>query len=1088
MSAKLQVRLLGGFYLTYEGKRVTAIEKSARLQALLAYLLLNAHHPQSRQQIAYTFWPDSTESQARTNLRKLLHRLQKALPDAGHYLKIEGHSLQWNVASPYQLDVDQLEDVLELVEQDPATDASEKVLRLYRGRLLPPADAGWLDRRRQSLQRRVIKALAVRADHHEGQGRFDKATAVLQQLLSLDPYEEAFYRRLMRVRARAGDRSGAVRAFQAAQAMLQGELGVPPSRATRLLYERIVAGEAFSGPGRTKSGEAEPPPFTGRHSAWESALELFASLQRGGSRCLWISGEAGIGKTRLAEELLAWAYLDGYLIARTRSYAAQGDLAYAPVAQLFRRSPLAPRLRELDEVWQSELSRIVPELLVDRPGLPRPGPLAQGTNRVRFYEALCEAILSHGQPAILLFDDLQWCDEETFAWLHFLLQREHDSRLLVVGAYRDDEIGAGHPLNTLGTSLYREGQLVDIRLLPLVEEDAAQLAEAVSEERLDAAARRALYGSTQGNPLFIVELMRARRNGGGDDEPGAGSGTGPGTMALPARVVSLIQHRLGRLSPASQAALDLAALIGRPFELPLLAAANHIDEEAAVDLLDELCARRVLSEQRAGVFDFTHDTLRDVVLMQIGATRKRLLSRHIAHAYEAVYAERLDAIVGELAVAHEDAGQYRAAVSYYQQMAEAEIARAAYKRARRILQKALALIDDVGEQADLEAEALALQLMLASVAEVIHYRSSNVRDAFARALQLGEALDNRPAQVRALFGLAHYYVNQADLAQARDFCRRCIAVAEAIDDRLSVVRAYLMFGFLSLILGEFVAAKESLERVRSDSNRALAQRLTSLQGADTGVMANIFLSLSLWFLGYPEQSDEAMAEARVLAAELGLPLDLAFAASYGTLFSLIKHDIPQVEQYADRLLKMAEQYEISFTLIFGRLGQAYVAASRRPGDPALIEAFIERLVIYQEQITGLSQPFFLSLKARLLLAAKRYREAEAALEEAVALMDASGDCYSAGEVYRLQAEVAALSGNGNPEEIYLQAIAVSEAQQAKMLQLRAAVGLCRLWQRQDRREEAHRLLASIYDWFSEGLATRELQEARALLNDLERSQ
>lgn len=1088
MSASLQIRLLGGFALTHQGERVKAIEKSARLQALLVYLLLNATRPQPRRQIAFIFWPDTTESQARTNLRKLVYQLQRRLPQSASYLAVDRHALQWNGASSYQLDVELLEDALQKAEQDPSVDeAFDDIIRLYKRPLLPTFGEDWLRERREALQRRVIKALTARADYCERRALFDEATAVVHHLLSLNPFDELFYQRLMRLRALAGDHSGAVRAYQAGRTMLQEELGVVPSPRTELLYERIVSGATFSGGAEKARSDQISLPLINRRAEWQRLQAAPAALQSGDSRCVWISGEAGIGKTRLAEELLTWTYLDGYVVARTRSYSAHGDLAYAPVARLFRRSPLSRRLAGLADVWQSELSRILPELLADRPELPLPNPLTQGAHRVRFYEALCEAILSNGEPVILFFDDLQWCDEGTLGWLQFLLQRDHNSRLLVVGAYRDDEIDADHPLHTLSNSLYREGQLVDIRLLPLAEKDAAQLAEAVCEESLNAATRRELYASTQGNPLFVVEIMRALRSGGEYDAQDVVAGRGSERAELPTKVSSLIHYRLGRLSRAAQEVLKVAALIGRSFDLHLLTGASRLGEETIVDVLGELSARRVISEQQAGQFDFTHDMLRDIVLSGIGATQKRVLSRHIARAYEAVYEDRLDDIVGELAVACEEAGDYQRALTYYRQAAEVEVGRGAYQRAQTILKEALALVDEAGEQSDLAAEELTLHLILASVTQVLQYTSPQVRAAFTRALELSRAVGDPSGQLQALFGLAHYAMNTADLTLARDFSRQCIAVAEQIDDQQTVVRAYLMFGFLSLILGEFGAAKESMERARAHSNSALAKRLTTLQGEDTAVMANIFLSVALWYLGRPEQSDNAMAEARALATELGLPINLVFVHSYGMLFGLIKHDISEVEQHANRLVKMSELYDIGIALFSGRLGQAYVSASRQPDNWELFDEFVERLTIYQEQVTALSQPLFLSLKARLLMGAKRYQEAEAALEEAIARMDALDDRYSAGEVYRVQAKVAALSGKGDPEESYLHAIAVSTAQKAKMPQLRVVLDLCRLWRRQGRAAEAYRLLDELYDSFSEGFGAPELQEARELLDELERS-
>jgi tetratricopeptide (TPR) repeat protein len=204
--------------------------------------------------------------------------------------------------------------------------------------------------------------------------------------------------------------------------------------------------------------------------------------------------------------------------------------------------------------------------------------------------------------------------------------------------------------------------------------------------------------------------------------------------------------------------------------------------------------------------------------------------------------------------------------------------------------------------------------------------------------------------------------------------------------------------------------------------------------------------------------------------------------------SQIKDDIPAAGRFADRLVKMSEQYDIGFTLVAGRACQAYVTASHEPRNQDLLDAFEEHMTLYHEQVSGLSKPLFLSLRARLYLAAERYEEAEAVLMKAADLIATLDDRYSAAEVYRLQGELQAVTGRGDAQGLYQRAVAVAAEQETRMLQLRAAVDLCRLWQRQGRQEEAQRLLSDLYGWFSEGWATSELQAARALLNELALSQ
>ena len=184
----------------------------------------------------------------------------------------------------------------------------------------------------------------------------------------------------------------------------------------------------------------------------------------GPPRVVMLSGEAGIGKTRLAEELLAWVNRQGLTTASARCYEASGALAFAPVVAWLQTDAVQAHLFTLPEVWLTEVARLVPEVLVRRPDLPRPGPLTQRWQQQHLYEALARAMFSVRQPLLLLLDDLQWCDAETLAWLHFLLHADLQARFLLVGTLRLEETGTDHPLTSLLLGLRREGLLTEIAL------------------------------------------------------------------------------------------------------------------------------------------------------------------------------------------------------------------------------------------------------------------------------------------------------------------------------------------------------------------------------------------------------------------------------------------------------------------------------------------------------------------------------------------------------------------------------------------------------------------------------------------------
>jgi DNA-binding SARP family transcriptional activator len=682
VTTKLHIQLLGDFRLAEDDGEPLTGANTPRLQSLLAYLLLHRDAPQARSHLAFQFWPDSTEAQARSNLRTLLHRLRQALPEDKLFLHVDAQNVRWRPDAPCSLDVADFEAALAQAEAvqlagDEAGQqtALEQAVSLYSGDLLPSCYDDWLLPQRERLLQAYLRALERLVDLLERQHAYDQAIAYARQLLRHDPLHEAAYRRLMRLHALKGDRAGALRVYHTCATTLHRELEVEPGPATQRAYEDLL--QAEDRPTPTIPTAPGITPLVGREEEWRQLQTAWRRAARG-PRFVLLQGEAGIGKTRLVEELLAWAGQQGIAHAYARCYAAEGELAYAPVMALLRSRPLPP----LGDQWLAEVARLLPEVQVQHPDLPPPRPMSEAWQRSVLFEALARAVLGEGQPLLLVIDDLQWCDRETLDWLHFLLRFDPRARLLVVGTCRPEELDEDCPLAVALPALHHDVRLREVERGPLDEALAAN----VTGEALDPEASRRLYRETEGNPLFVVETLQAGLPAAQDRLAVEG---GP----LPPRVQAVLQTRLSQLSPPARELAGLAATIGREFTFPVLRGAGEADEDALVQGLDELWQRRIVHVRAANAYDFTHDKLREVAYGSLGPVRRQHLHRRVAETLEVVHASEPAAIARRVAVHYDRAGLAEKAITSYLRAGEAANQIFARDEAAVSFQRGLALLE-----------------------------------------------------------------------------------------------------------------------------------------------------------------------------------------------------------------------------------------------------------------------------------------------------------------------------------------------------------------------------------------------------------
>lgn len=737
----------------------------------------------------------------------------------------------------------------------------------------------------------------------------------------------------------------------------------PASSIRRDESQSIVEGTSWHE--QVRKGPVPSTPLVGRKLEWAQLQAAWQSAAAGQPQLLVLSGEAGIGKTRLAEELLVEVSWQGIATASARCYAAEGELAYTPVAAWLRAEALHRSLVVLAGVWLTEVARLMPELLVERPALPPPGLLTEGWQRQRWFEALARAILAGHRPVLLLLDDMQWCDQETLTFLHYLLRFDPQERLLIVGTLRSEELVASHSLESLLVALRRDHQVTEIALKPFDAAETAMLAGYVTGRNLSQALAANLYQATEGNPLFVVESLRmgVGEQEGLEHQPSDQSIALP-SVVLPSTVQAVIAARFEQLSSTARELASIAAVIGRAFSFDVLKRASGSEEDVLVQGLDELWQRRIIREQGTESYDFSHDKLREGAYAGLSRARRRLLHRRVAEALEAVYADDADAlntVSGQIAVHYEHGGVVERAIRYYRQAAEAARqvyanaeAIASYKRALALLEatprseakrEMLAqLYESVGNLLDLtgqwDAARAAYQSALTFVpqheliwqarlyrqiggTELQHEKELHYFD-IAEALLGKGPTDDTPAWrhewiEHQLLRMRLYY-NWAKLPELVALVQKERPIIEQYGNPTQRARFFSRLAMVTYRRDRYVSSEETLQHHQAAS-------AASQESEDSNAIATAQFELGFGYLWHDEldRAEEQFQTALPLAERTGNRLLQGRCLTYLTIVYRKRGELENVGRYASQALAIATAIMMTEYISMARGNMAWVA-------------------------------------------------------------------------------------------------------------------------------------------------------------------
>ncbi len=671
--------MLGPPQISWRGGAFSLARRQARA---LLYYLANASAAVSRDKLLFFFWSDEPEAKARRNLIRLVSYLRQELPQP-EILLVERESLQIN---PERAWVD-----AERFSRLCAEDAThEQAVPLYKGPFLmgfslasSPEFDFWLTEQQGRYEGLYLKTLAELVRTKGEEGEIVAAIQYAQQYLSVDALAEEIHRSLIALYAAQGNRTAALKQYETCVQVLERELGVSPLPETSAVYESAWKGRpAPTSPAIKQTWTVLPSlhlPLVGRESAWEALEAAYRQLHSGG--VILISGEAGVGKSRLMQE---FATRSKRTVLTGLNHPSTQTLPYHTLVQALRKAlPHSHLWSGIAPIWLGEITQLLPELRDHFPDLPQPLAVEPGQAQARLFEALTQVFLGlAAQSALLLcLDDLHWADEATRGWLSAVSPRLAGSQVCILGTYRQEE---RESLHEILRACHRASLLAEVVLGGLSLQAIGEILEQVSADgprRAQLATR--LHQATGGNPFFVLEIIRALLEGEQLDVP-------PEVLPIPKTVRETIHTRLARLTPLARQILDAAAVLSPDLAMALLWQTAGRTELEAADGLDELAQRRLVHEQ-AGVLAFHHELLCTTVYQSLTPWRRELLHRRAGDALRDMYARNPETVAAQTAYHYDAGGLYEQAVESYEMAATAAREVYANQEAIRHLHRAIAL-------------------------------------------------------------------------------------------------------------------------------------------------------------------------------------------------------------------------------------------------------------------------------------------------------------------------------------------------------------------------------------------------------------
>ncbi len=845
--------------------------------------------------------------------------------------------------------------------------------------------------------------------------------------------------------------------------------------------------------------------FVGRKKELDHLKQVREQAATGQGQMVGVVGEPGVGKSRLFYEFKVLSE-QHCLVLETFCAAHGSGYAYLPLTELLRHyfqirpqdderalhEKVAGRVVALDRDLEDGLPYLL-SLLGHTEFATALQQMDPHIRQQRSFDTIKRLLVRESltQPVVLIFEDLQWLDEGTQAFLDSLSESLATAPLLLLVNYRPEYRHAW------GSKTYYS----QLRLDALGMEDAkALLAVLLDEANWPVTAtsleplKQRILDKTEGTPFFMEEIVRALFDHGVlvRSMGGLALTTPLDDLHIPTTVQGVLAGRIDQLGAAEKDLLQTAAVIGREFSLSLLTQVAQQDERALLPVLSRLQTAEFIYEQPAFPeveYTFKHALTQDVAYHSLLSERRQSVHARTAQAIAALFHAQLnDRRLRQLAYHSAQSGNTEKAVGYYQRAGELALKSSAYTEAIRDLNHALDLLPALSPTPDCPQQELTLLIALGSCLMATQgYAAPEVERVYTRARELARTLGDLPQKFPVLFGLWRFHLVRGEYAAAGEMTEKLRCLSECLPGSQQFLPAQQALGLTAFRLGAFADARAHLERAVDmyDPSVHGPENAQGMMGQDLGVTSLAVLAWMLWHLGYPDQALQRSQEAIALAREIAHPYSLGFALHFGTSVRRFRREGALAQTQAEGMVALTSEQGFPYFQAAGTYLRGWALAEQGRVEEGIAD-MLEGRRIWQE--SGIRQFGQISLPlAEAYGKLARIEEGLAVLSEAEAEMNKSNEKWWQAELLRTRGDLLAARDGAaqNRQEItacFEDALRIAHSQQAKSLQLRSATRLVAFRHAHGQPDEADRLLSDIYGWFTEGFDTPDLRAAKALLD------